>query len=324
MKNLIIISLIPGMVYGGNFLDHQQGGNISYLDHRYLNNLTGRFLTQDPKKQYSSHYNYGSGNVINHSDPTGLITEAETAAYFAILRSTSTSAKELEKEALSAAENITRQRTLAGSQKLSDINETIKAIHELAPNESELASTSNPRYGEPAEYGFRNRRSIQDEMKGEGDYSRLLSSALETSSYSDEMSDEQIHRHVNQGYESEDYIPKKGTITHKESFRIEDRYSPDRTRSRSLDNIEGNPSEALDNYDFRARERSASDTIMHEGSGVAAFHPHAFHPTQAGPFIAPVKRFWNHAAFHYGIGFTIGVAVPGTIAGIVIGVTEND
>ena len=72
-----IIILIPSLCSAGQFIDKEPMGNTSYLDARYLNHSIGRFLTQDPMKQFNSHYIYGSGNVIMSSDPSGMMWEPE-------------------------------------------------------------------------------------------------------------------------------------------------------------------------------------------------------------------------------------------------------
>lgn len=71
IKKLLII-LLPSISYGGNFIDRSAYGNLSHLDHRYMNSSIGRFISQDLKKEYKSQYNYTNGNVIIVSDPTGL------------------------------------------------------------------------------------------------------------------------------------------------------------------------------------------------------------------------------------------------------------
>ncbi|GFO72925.1 hypothetical protein BJAS_P3462 [Bathymodiolus japonicus methanotrophic gill symbiont] len=71
MKLYHALLLAPCISHAGMFIDRDDIGNLSYLESRHLSHTTCRFLTQDSKKQYSSHYNYGSGNIITHSDPTG-------------------------------------------------------------------------------------------------------------------------------------------------------------------------------------------------------------------------------------------------------------
>ena len=73
MIKLVILLLIPCSCGAGQFLDEPDLGNNSYLNARYLNHTTGRFLTQDDKKQFKSHYLYGNGDVIKKSDPSGNI-----------------------------------------------------------------------------------------------------------------------------------------------------------------------------------------------------------------------------------------------------------
>ncbi|GFO72939.1 hypothetical protein BJAS_P3476 [Bathymodiolus japonicus methanotrophic gill symbiont] len=77
------ITLLPFKSYSSpRFIDRDHTNNVYHLDHRHYSLLTGRFLTQDPKKQYSSHYAYGSGDVIAHSDPTGLFNIEEFTQVF--------------------------------------------------------------------------------------------------------------------------------------------------------------------------------------------------------------------------------------------------
>ncbi|GFO72926.1 hypothetical protein BJAS_P3463 [Bathymodiolus japonicus methanotrophic gill symbiont] len=63
--------VLAPIITSGAFLGHQPIDNLTYLGNRYINHGTARFITQDDYKQYYSHYNYGSGNVIASSDPTG-------------------------------------------------------------------------------------------------------------------------------------------------------------------------------------------------------------------------------------------------------------
>lgn len=66
-----IILIIPNLCGAGQFLDKPDIGNNSYLNARYLNHTTGRFLTQDDKKQFNSLYVYGNGQIIRWADPSG-------------------------------------------------------------------------------------------------------------------------------------------------------------------------------------------------------------------------------------------------------------
>ncbi|GAW87754.1 hypothetical protein bplSymb_SCF15802P001 [Bathymodiolus platifrons methanotrophic gill symbiont] len=59
------------------FLDLSSLGHLSYLNDRYLNHATGRFISQDPVKQFTSHYSYDAGHVIISSDPTGRMVHEE-------------------------------------------------------------------------------------------------------------------------------------------------------------------------------------------------------------------------------------------------------
>ncbi|GFO72940.1 hypothetical protein BJAS_P3477 [Bathymodiolus japonicus methanotrophic gill symbiont] len=76
--NRIFLSLIAILIplisnASPRFLDSDMTSNVSHLGQRNLSLVTGRFLTQDIKKQYASHYNYGNGLVIAHSDPKGNV-----------------------------------------------------------------------------------------------------------------------------------------------------------------------------------------------------------------------------------------------------------
>ena len=71
MIKLVTLLFMPCACSAGCFLDNPDIGNNSYLNARYLNHTTGRFLTQDDKKQFKSHYLYGNGDVIKKSDPSG-------------------------------------------------------------------------------------------------------------------------------------------------------------------------------------------------------------------------------------------------------------
>lgn len=67
--------IIPSLCNAGRFLDLPDIGSTSYLNARYLSHATGRFITQDPRKEYFSQYNYGNGSVIKGSDPSGEMWE---------------------------------------------------------------------------------------------------------------------------------------------------------------------------------------------------------------------------------------------------------
>ncbi|WP_221902140.1 hypothetical protein [Bathymodiolus platifrons methanotrophic gill symbiont] len=70
---LIYLSLLPNIAQADRFIDRPRSGNISHLNARYLDLITGRFLTQDMRKQFFSHYVYGNGRVILSSDPSGEV-----------------------------------------------------------------------------------------------------------------------------------------------------------------------------------------------------------------------------------------------------------
>ena len=79
MNVLTLLLLTPCISNAGMFLDKSTEHNTSYLEARYLNHTTGRFITQDIKQQYTSHYGYGVGKVILLSDPTGMMWESNAA-----------------------------------------------------------------------------------------------------------------------------------------------------------------------------------------------------------------------------------------------------
>ncbi|WP_221897810.1 hypothetical protein [Bathymodiolus japonicus methanotrophic gill symbiont] len=76
---LISLSLLPNIAQADRFIDRPISGSISHLNTRYLNLITGRFITQDIRKQFFSHYVYGNGRVILSSDPSGEVFPFEQA-----------------------------------------------------------------------------------------------------------------------------------------------------------------------------------------------------------------------------------------------------
>lgn len=72
----VSLLIIPSLCNAGQFLDLPDIGKSSYLNARYLSHATGRFITQDLKKQYFGEYNYGNGRVIKGSDPSGEMWES--------------------------------------------------------------------------------------------------------------------------------------------------------------------------------------------------------------------------------------------------------
>lgn len=94
-----LIILVPSLSYAGMFLDKPTEHNTSYLEARYLNHTTGRFISQDKEQEYTSHYAYGTGRVILLSDPTGLMWEQEIIDAQRIIES---------KEFVTTKENIAR------------------------------------------------------------------------------------------------------------------------------------------------------------------------------------------------------------------------
>ena len=73
MRTTYSLVFIPYVCIAGEFIGMKDIGNNSYLDARYLNHSIGRFITQDPIKQFNSQYAYGNGRIIVHSDPSGLM-----------------------------------------------------------------------------------------------------------------------------------------------------------------------------------------------------------------------------------------------------------
>ncbi|WP_221897812.1 hypothetical protein [Bathymodiolus japonicus methanotrophic gill symbiont] len=78
----ILLSFLPCSVQADMFLGQPIMGNLSHLHARYLSLKTGRFLTQDPQKQFFSQYVYGNGQVILSSDPSGEMEEENTLRRF--------------------------------------------------------------------------------------------------------------------------------------------------------------------------------------------------------------------------------------------------
>lgn len=80
-KLLIPLMLLPVSVLASPmFLDKETTSGVTHLGARHLSLVTGRFLSQDEKKQYFSSYNYGKGNIIRLSDPTGYTIEEDIQA----------------------------------------------------------------------------------------------------------------------------------------------------------------------------------------------------------------------------------------------------
>lgn len=77
-KLLIPLMLLPVTALASPmFLDKETTSGVTHLGARHLSLVTGRFLSQDQKKQYFSSYNYGNGNIIRLSDPTGYTMEED-------------------------------------------------------------------------------------------------------------------------------------------------------------------------------------------------------------------------------------------------------
>lgn len=69
---MIFMCFFTNIVYSSpRFLGLEYTNNVAHLGARHLSLITGRFLNQDLKKQYLSHYNYGKGDIMTISDPTG-------------------------------------------------------------------------------------------------------------------------------------------------------------------------------------------------------------------------------------------------------------
>ena len=73
---IISLSLSVPLHASPMFLDLEYTSNVVHLGARHLSLITGRFLNQDPKKQYLSHYNYGKGDIMTVPDPTGYGEES--------------------------------------------------------------------------------------------------------------------------------------------------------------------------------------------------------------------------------------------------------
>jgi len=53
---------------------HRDATGLDYADQRYYVSAAGRFATSDPARAEANHFGYSSGDPINGSDPSGLIT----------------------------------------------------------------------------------------------------------------------------------------------------------------------------------------------------------------------------------------------------------
>ena len=69
--DLLLVAIIESYSESPKFLDKEMTSSVVHLGARHLSLTTGRFLTQDPKQEYLSHYNYGKGDIMTVSDPTG-------------------------------------------------------------------------------------------------------------------------------------------------------------------------------------------------------------------------------------------------------------
>lgn len=69
---MIFMCFFTNIVHSSpRFLGLEYTNNVVHLGARHLSLITGRFLNQDLKKQYLSHYNYGKGDIMTVPDPTG-------------------------------------------------------------------------------------------------------------------------------------------------------------------------------------------------------------------------------------------------------------
>ncbi|GFO77179.1 hypothetical protein BPLS_P5452 [Bathymodiolus platifrons methanotrophic gill symbiont] len=119
-KIFFLLLIIPNLVIAGNFIDRPDLYNLSCLNARYLNHITGRFLTQDSKKQFYSHYLYGDGRVILYADPSGNMIPGDVIGE-EIAGSSDTKTTEI-------SENISPVKGKNKAQRVSKSNEIIKAI----------------------------------------------------------------------------------------------------------------------------------------------------------------------------------------------------
>lgn len=105
------------------FLGEEYTSNVSHLGARHLSLVTGRFLTQDIKKQYSSHYNYGNGDIIVNSDPSGYTLTQDMKDAFDAVEESEKAAEKAKKDTIH--ENITHITVHGKPNKLTVTNNVI-------------------------------------------------------------------------------------------------------------------------------------------------------------------------------------------------------
>lgn len=122
------------------FIDSESTRNVVHTGARHLSLVTGRFLSQDDRKQYFSQYSYGVGDVIKLSDPTGYGTGSSTMQVVEKAESFLFSSEELE-----AARRIIEERTVALHS--ADINKELeKEVQDIIETTPDVSMT------DPGEY----------------------------------------------------------------------------------------------------------------------------------------------------------------------------
>lgn len=141
-NNIIYLSLLVPLCVSANprFIDSESTRNVAHTGARHLSLVTGRFLSQDDRKQYFSHYNYGVGDVIKLSDPTGYGTGSSSLQVIEKAESFLFSSEELE-----AARRIIEERIVAVNS--ADINKELeKEVQDV------IETTPDVSINDPGEY----------------------------------------------------------------------------------------------------------------------------------------------------------------------------
>ncbi|GFO77740.1 hypothetical protein BPLS_P6365 [Bathymodiolus platifrons methanotrophic gill symbiont] len=193
--------IIPNLCLAGSFLGEPDIGSLSPLGGRYLNPHIGRWLTTDSAKQYASLYNYGAGNVIEYSDPSGymmtggIINEVEhleqesVAELINTINTIHINGEEVNRE-LAKADVIMPAKLEHYSPYVS--NYTLESMHRAPTRLSEIANSGNLDKitipvvilddGEPQFYvddrGPNLRYGLRPITPGSGEYENMIFGAL--------------------------------------------------------------------------------------------------------------------------------------------------
>ena len=119
----MLMIMLSSAIDGPKFLGEEYTSNVSHLGARHLSIVTSRFLTQDTKKQYSSHYNYGNGNIIVNSDPSGYTLTQDIKDAFDAVEEVEKSDEIAKKDTIN--ENITHITVHGRPNKLTVTNNII-------------------------------------------------------------------------------------------------------------------------------------------------------------------------------------------------------